>query len=151
MVRQVSRRSFLLKVGGGAALVPAVAASLAHSSPRPPAASPDESYWQMIRRQFAFSEEKISLNAANLCPSPRVVAERVAELTRDIDVDCSFNNRAKFRQLKEDARSGLADQLGVTADEIALVRNTSEGNNTVNNGLALQPGDEVGPSYRGLS
>ena len=29
------------------------------------------------------------------------------------------------------------------ADEIALVRNTSEANNTVNNGLALKPGDEV--------
>jgi len=157
MVRKVSRRSFLLEVGGGAALVPAAAASLARSSPlpaaaaasfarsstRPAAASPDESYWQMIRRQFAFSEEKIPLNAANLCPSPRVVAERVAELTRDIDVDCSFDNRAKFRQLREDARNLLAEQLGVTADEIALVRNTSEGNNTVNNGLSHQAGDEV--------
>ena len=40
---------------------------------------------QMVRQQFAFGESKVPMNAANLCPSPRVVAEQVAELTRDID------------------------------------------------------------------
>src|SRR5262249_4422189 len=84
------------------------------------------------------------MNAANLCPSPRVVAERVTELTHDIDRDCSFQNRAKFHDLLETSRAKVAQHLGVSADEIALVRNTSEANNTVNNGLALQSGDEVG-------
>ena len=74
------------------------------------------------------------MNAANLCPSPRVVADRVSKLTRDIDVDCSLNNRAKFKQLLEESRRKVAGQLGVTADEIALVRNTSEANNIINNG-----------------
>ncbi len=97
----------------------------------------------MVRRQFAFRENKVPMNAANLCPSPRVVAEQVAELTRDIDVDCSFQNRNKFSGLLETSRSKVARQLGVTPDEIALVRNTSEANNIVNNGLALKPGDEV--------
>src|SRR5207237_4208550 len=72
-----------------------------------------------------------------------VVAERVTELTRDIDADCSFQNRAKFAELLETSRQKVAQHLGVTADEIALVRNTSEANNTINNGLALQVGDEV--------
>ena len=31
----------------------------------------------------------------------------------------------------------------MTADEIALVRNTSEANNTINNGLSLNRGDEI--------
>ena len=83
------------------------------------------------------------MNAANLCPSPRAVAERVRELTRDIDVDCSFPNRAKFGPLLEKSREAVAAQLGVTADEIALVRNTSEANNVVNAGIPLDAGDEV--------
>ena len=83
------------------------------------------------------------MNAANLCPSPRAVAERVSGLTRDIDVDCSFPNRAKFGPLLEASREAAAAQLGVTADEIALVRNTSEANNVVNAGLPLEAGDEV--------
>src|SRR5690606_21727896 len=76
-------------------------------------------------------------------PSPVSVADMVAELTRDIDVDCSFNNRAKFSKLLESSRSAVADHLGVDADEIALVRNTSEANNVINSGLGLKPGDEV--------
>jgi selenocysteine lyase/cysteine desulfurase len=102
-----------------------------------------EEYWQMVRRQFAFSDDKVPMNAANLCPSPRIVAEQVAELTRDIDVDCSFHNRAKFTALLEASRRKVAQHLGVAPDEIALVRNTSEANNTINNGLSLKAGDEI--------
>jgi selenocysteine lyase/cysteine desulfurase len=83
------------------------------------------------------------MNAANLCPSPRIVAARVTELTRDIDRDCSFQNREKFSRFLEDSRVKVAAQLGVSPDEIALVRNTSEANNIINNGLALKSGDEV--------
>jgi selenocysteine lyase/cysteine desulfurase len=97
----------------------------------------------MVRQQFPFHENKVPMNAANLCPSPRAVAEQVAELTRVIDVDCSFHNRARFHDLLEASRRKVAEHLGVTADEVALVRNTSEANNAINNGLALKPGDEV--------
>ena len=83
------------------------------------------------------------MNAANLCPSPTVVSDRVSELTRDIDRDCSFNNRGKFGPLRERSRSLVAEHLKVSPDEIALVSNTSEANNTINNGLPLSEGDEV--------
>jgi selenocysteine lyase/cysteine desulfurase len=114
-------------------------ADSAHPTPAPNS----EEYWQMVRRQFAFEESRVPMNAANLCPSPQIVADRVAALTRDIDGDCSFQNRAKFAGMLETSRRKVAEHLGVTADEIALVRNTSEANNTINNGLALKAGDEV--------
>ncbi len=143
MVHDLSRRSFLVNLAGGAAFLPAAAATLNELSPRLDAASGSESYWELVRQQFPFREDKVPMNAANLCPSPRVVAEKVVELTRDIDVDCSFNNRGKFEKLLETSRQKVAEQLGVTPDEIALVRNTSEANNIVNNGLMLKPGDEI--------
>jgi isopenicillin-N epimerase len=143
MLEPTSRRSFLHRAGT-AALVPAVAGALAELksllASTPPAG---EEYWQMVRRQFAFDDNKVPMNAANLCPSPRVVADQVAELTRDIDVNCSFQNRAKFVALLEASRRKVAQHLHVSADEIALVRNTSEANNTINNGLALKAGDEI--------
>ena len=126
-----------------AVFAPAAASTLAKLSPLLAASSSGENYWNLVREQFAFREDKVPMNAANLCPSPRAVAERVADLTRDIDVDCSFNNRQKFKGILEQAREKVAAQLGVTADEIALVRNTSEANNTVNNGLSLDRGDEI--------
>lgn len=140
-MQSTTRRSFLRQAPLLASL-PAVSSGqicslLASASPA------GEEYWQMVRRQFAFGEEKVPMNAANLCPSPRIVAEQVAELTRDIDVDCSFQNRAKFAELLEASRQKVARHVGVSADEIALVRNTSEANNVINNGLALKAGDEV--------
>ncbi|MEO8128256.1 MAG: aminotransferase class V-fold PLP-dependent enzyme [Bryobacteraceae bacterium] len=93
--------------------------------------------------QFPLRSGKIPMNAANLCPSPRVVSERVTELILDEDADVSFPNRAKFNTLAEESRKKAAAHLGVSADEIALVRNTSEANNTINNGISLKAGDEV--------
>ncbi len=143
MSKPASRRSFIQQLAGTAAFAPAAVSTLAELSPLLAASTGGENYWSLVREQFAFREDKVPMNAANLCPSPRAVAERVAELTRDIDVDCSSNNRAKFSGILEEAREKVASQLGVTADEIALVRNTSEANNTINNGLSLNRGDEI--------
>jgi isopenicillin-N epimerase len=111
----------------------------------PAAAGPslDGDYWQLVRSQFSFSEDVVPMNAANLCPSFRRVAEQVAMQTADIDRDCSFNNRARFAGMLESARARVAAQLKVKADEVALIRNTSEGNNIINSGLDLRPGDEI--------
>lgn len=148
MTRPTSRRTFLATVAAGAAAAPGtlsgVRAQTIPAPPLPPRTTPrDESYWELVRAQFAFRDERVPMNAANLCPSPRSVAARVEELTQDIDRDCSFNNRAKFRGLTEASRTAVATQLGVSPDEIALVRNTSEANNTINNGVPLRAGDEV--------
>lgn len=137
---QPSRRSFLKEATGAAALWHGTAAVFARLQAAP---LQGEDYWDMVRAQFAFADRHVPMNAANLCPSPRVVAERVTELSRDIDVDCSFQSRAKFAELLEAARRHVAEQLGVTADEVAFVRNTSEANNTINNGLSLKAGDEI--------
>ena len=135
---QLSRRTFLNQATAGALAVSAARPLPSRSTPA--RVTHD---WQAVREAFSFSEEKVPMNAANLCPSPREVTEWVFELTRDIDRDCSFPNRAKFETLREQSRTRIAAQLGVNPDEIALVRNTSEANTTINNGLPLAAGDEV--------
>ena len=102
MTRRPSRRSFLIETAGAAAVWPTAMASMGKAAEWPVAPADDETYWQMVRRQFAFKESKVPMNSANLCPSSRVVAERVTELTHDIDVDCSFQNRSKFGELNID-------------------------------------------------
>ena len=88
-----SRRTFLKSA------VPSTAAALSIGFPAMlKAASTSETYWDVVRNHFPFTEARVPMNAANLCPSIRAVSERVAELTRDIDVDCSFHNREKFAE-----------------------------------------------------
>ncbi len=136
-----NRRQFLQ--GTAALLLSAAASHPKLSSAQSISASSEDAYWSIVRSQFAFSESAVPMNAANLCPSFRSVAETVSALTYDIDRDCSFNNRAKFDDYLEQSRATVAQQLKVSADEIALVRNTSEANNIINNGLELSAGDEV--------
>lgn len=131
-----SRRQFL-QASSALLLAGVTSASRAQS------VSGNGDYWQQVRAQFSFDEDAVPMNAANLCPSFRAVAERVSQLTADIDHDCSFNNRAKFSAMLEDSRARVASQLNVSGDEIALVRNTSEANNIINNGLPLNEGDRV--------
>ena len=129
-----TRRQFLTWVGASATVA---------ASPSPAATSPAATTPAAIRQEFDFSESHVPMNAANLCPSPRRVAQEVTRYTHMIDVDPSFQNRDRFTALLETSRSAVAAQLGVNANEIALVRNTSEANNIINAGLDLQSGDEV--------
>ena len=123
-----TRRQFVSLLGAAAAIAAPVSGSAAPHS---------------IREEFAFADDRIPMNAANLCPSSRRVAEAVSRYTQLIDVDPSFQNRAQFAEYLEAARSAVAAPLGVEADEVALVRNTSEANNIINAGLSLKAGDEV--------
>lgn len=157
------RRRFLGQLVGGAALVatPSLARGAAPDPGHfrtlalrsrgvadgpeagPPGGPDDEPYWRRVKEQFPLAPGLVLLNAANLCPSPYVVQEAVFGHTRDVDRDPSFQNREKFGALKEEARAALAAYVGASPEEVAITRNTSEGNNAVVNGLDLKPGDEV--------
>jgi isopenicillin-N epimerase len=148
----VNRRTFLKGVTGGVAALPVLPALtragsadelLRVSANLNPGERVSESYWRLVKEQFTIRPNLIMLNAANLCPSPHMVRERVFRLTDDLDSDVSFQNRAKFDVLREEARRKLASLMGAADDEIAIVRNTSEANNMIVTGLQLKTGDEV--------
>jgi len=147
-----TRRAFLGGLAGGAAalsLFPRLDSAgsgrelLRVASRLTAADTVNESFWRLVKEQFTIKQNLILLNAANLCPSPHMVRSAVFRLTEDLDSDVSFQNRAKFDALREEARRKLAALLGASEDEIAIVRNTSEANNFIVAGLNLKAGDEV--------
>ena len=103
----------------------------------------DEAFWDRVKEQFPFRPGLVMMNAANLCPTHYPVLESLFGLTRDLDGDVSFQNRAKFAPSKDEARSRLAEYVGTDPHEIAITRNTTEANNIIVNGLDLGAGDEV--------
>jgi selenocysteine lyase/cysteine desulfurase len=145
-----TRRRFIGRIARGSvglAVLPATGllphdASTATPLPQRPA-RPDEAYWRQVKAQFPLRDGVLPLNAANLCPAPRTVVDAVTSGMRDVEGDVSFQNRAKYDTLRETVRDAMAAHLGATADEIAIVRNTSEGNNVIVNGVPLESGDDV--------
>ena len=83
------------------------------------------------------------MNAANLCPMPSAIGDAVARFSGELATDMSGPNRRRIEAHKEAARDGIAAALNVSPDEIAIVRNTSEANNVVVQGISLTADDEV--------
>ncbi len=133
-----SRRDFLCRVP----ILPASWTAFVAASRSLRAAGTD-AYWGLVKRQFPLQETLIYLNAANVCPASRPVMDRHLEYLRDFAANPSFQNRDKYVALRESLREKVARMLRVSADEIAVTRNTSEGSNIVVKGVDLRPGDEV--------
>ncbi|MDH4048385.1 MAG: aminotransferase class V-fold PLP-dependent enzyme [Gammaproteobacteria bacterium] len=127
----IQRREFLQIVGG---------AVLAGSAGLQPASAKSSAIgWP----SFGFPDDKVPMNAANICPMPVIVSEAYARYARELDDDLSPGNRQRIEALRESARSRIAGLLGTSSDELALVRNTSEANNVIVQGLPLSQEDEV--------
>ena len=150
--KTASRRDFLKRTAAGTAglaVLPSVGLERLGASSSRPTMLPnaprvaDEAYWRDVKAQFMVRDGFIMMNAANLCPAPRVVVDAVAATMRDVDTDVSFQNRDKYSRLWADVRTRMAKYMGVAEDEVAIVRNTSEANNIVVGGVPLKAGDDV--------
>jgi len=127
----LARRDFL-KIAGGASIAGSLAGYVA-----PALASIPESL------AFGFTDDNVPMNAANLCPMPSSVITAQARYAQALDLSLSTASRRGIEALKEDARSRLARMLGTSADELAIVRNTSEANNVIVQGVPLETDDEI--------
>ena len=97
---------------------------------------------------FAYDEDDpndaIPMNTANFAPTFNKVQLLMNEYHLELNKDISIQNRVNELSLVIDsARELIAAQLGVTSQEIALVRNGTEANNNINNGQILHSTDEV--------
>jgi len=149
----VNRRGFLSSVGGvtGAlGLAPRLESLLADAAPQMPAASlyekDEEVYWTELRKQFLIPEGEVYLNNGTVGSSPRPVlkavfdsyeeSERMAQAEPE---DYPIWGYASWNQY----RDPLADFIGCKRDELALLRNATEANSYIANGVDLKAGDEV--------
>lgn len=105
-----------------------------------------ERYWAELRRQWLLAPDRVNLNCGMLGCSPlpvlRAMIEHLqhSESFREDELPrFGFEENAYLKKV----RTSLADFVGCSRDELALTRNTTEGNNIVANGLDLKPGDEA--------
>lgn len=103
----------------------------------------DEDFWSWVRHSYIASSSLINLNNGGVSPHPKVVMDAVDRFTRLSNEAPSYYMWRVFEKGKERIREKLADLAGVSADEIAINRNTTEALDTIIFGLDLNKGDEV--------
>ena len=152
----IDRRGFLSSIAGAAGAAGAL--SLAPAWPKlleqVPAHLPDkalfdsneEKYWSEIRKQFLIPSDEVYLNNGTVGSSPAPVLRAIFD---------AFNDTEKMNQhnpedypiwgygVWNEFRDPLAEFVGCTRDEIAMVRNSTEANSYIANGLDFNAGDEV--------
>lgn len=97
---------------------------------------------EKYRKQFPVTERLIYLNHAAVTPLCRPATEAMKRLAEDA---CLFGSShyGDWLQAYDGLRVATAKLISSSADEIALVKNTSEGIAIVATGIKWRPGDRV--------
>lgn len=150
MSRTVTRRSLLNgAAGGSAAAITSLlqvkqsfaAAAKAVGLPSGDARY-DDGYWAKVRKQFMMDEGFAYLNTGTLGPTPKPVYDALTEYWRLMAVNPNENS-AIFQDRQEQIRFKAAAFVGSSPEEVAITRNTTEGNTILCQGLDLKQGDEI--------
>src|SRR5262245_14549499 len=98
--------------------------------------------WNQWRSEFPITTRCIHLNHAGCSPVSRRVVTAVERFINEaLVVDDAVQGR--WAERGEAARSSFARLVGAQSDEIAFVKNTSEGLSLVAAGLEWRSGDNV--------
>ena len=93
------------------------------------------------REQFPITRQMIYLDAACTVPPPDGVTQAVNSFFQQMSL--KGEDRAALEKKIEGVCQQFAGLINAGAEEIALIKNTTEGINIAANGLPLNPGDNV--------
>ncbi len=102
-----------------------------------------DDFWSWVKAGYTTSANVVNLNNAGVSPQPKIVQDAVNRFYEYSNEAPSYYMWRILDQQREGLRNKLAELAGVSAEEIAINRNATEGLNSVIFGLNLKEGDEV--------
>lgn len=150
-----SRRSFFQKsfgLAGAMSLTPLLSKAMAEdvsdalielNKLSPLDAANDEDLWARMAQAYTVSPNILNLNNGGVSPQPKVVQDAVDRYYHLSNEAPTYYMWQILDKGREPLRRKLADLAGVSGDEIAINRNTTEALGTFTWGIDMQRGDEI--------
>ena len=150
-----SRRSFFKKTIGAAgalSLTPLLSKAMAEdvsdalvslNKLSPAEAMNDEDLWARMAQAYTVSPNMLNLNNGGVSPQPKVVQDAVDRYYHLSNEAPTYYMWQILDKGREPLRRKLADLAGVSADELAINRNTTEALGTFTWGIDMKRGDEI--------
>lgn len=150
-----TRRSFFKKTAsaaGALSLAPLVSqaisedisdALLSLNKLSPLAAATDEDLWARMAQAYTVNPNILNLNNGGVSPQPKVVQDAVDRYYHLSNEAPSYYMWQILDKGREPLRKKLADLTGVSHEELAINRNTTEALGTFTWGIDMKRGDEI--------
>lgn len=106
-------------------------------------AATDEELWSRIAQAYTVSPNILNLNNGGVSPQPKVVQDAVDRYYHLSNEAPTYYMWQILDKGREPLRRKLADLAGVSAEEIAINRNTTEALGNFTWGIDMQKGDEI--------
>jgi isopenicillin-N epimerase len=106
----------------------------------------EDAYWAELRKQFLIPADEVYLNNGTVGSSPAPVLRAIFDgyaTTERLDEQDPEDYPIWGYAAWNEFRDPLAEFVGCKRDELALLRNATEANSYIANGIDLKPGDEV--------
>jgi isopenicillin-N epimerase len=153
-IAMIDRRRFLTATTAGLAAAVTLRPTLLAQLEKAPTSLPDpasfsgneDGYWAALRKQFLIPEDEVYLNNGTVGSSPAPVLRAIFDgynTTEKLDQHDPEDYPIWGYAAWNEFRDPLVSFVGCTRDEIALVRNATEANSYIANGIDLKAGDEV--------
>ncbi|MFZ6001864.1 MAG: aminotransferase class V-fold PLP-dependent enzyme [Bacteroidota bacterium] len=109
----------------------------------PEDAANDEDLWARMSQAYTVTPNILNLNNGGVSPQPKVVQDAVDRYYHLSNEAPTYYMWQILDKGREPLRRKLADLAGVTPDELAINRNTTEALGTFTWGIDLKRGDEI--------
>ncbi|MGB9702982.1 MAG: aminotransferase class V-fold PLP-dependent enzyme [Candidatus Kapaibacteriota bacterium] len=103
----------------------------------------NEDFWNWVHSCYTVNPNILNLNNGGVSPQPKIVQDAFEQYYELSNEGPSYFMWRILDQGREPLRQRLAELAGVSPEEIAINRNTTEALDTVIFGLNLKKGDEV--------
>ena len=150
-----TRRSFFqkaLSAAGALSLTPLAAKAISEditdvlisiNKLSPLEAASDEELWARVAQAYTVSPNILNLNNGGVSPQPKVVQDAVDRYYHLSNEGPSYYMWQILDKGREPLRGKLAELAGVSPEEVAINRNTTEALGTFTWGIDLKRGDEI--------